>query len=160
MPQRSQVWKSEERTHRDLYGFGHDILFTVWKIIVPLSSLALVTYLGRCTQNGVRSPILCSIELYSKRRGVRTLYARSGQGEGSEGGERRRLLQVPDVVIRFSAYNTKARVGKGNRLYSLYFPLAIFASMKETAMFEGRSERWEWKWSGEKIAGVIVSAIG
>ena len=106
---------SGERTHRELYGFDHDILFTVWKIIVPLSSLVLVTYLGRCTQNGVCSPTLYSIELYSKWRGVRILCARLGQGESAEGGERRRLLQVPDVVIHFSAYNTKARVGNGNK---------------------------------------------
>lgn len=28
------------------YDIDHDILFTVWKIIAPLSSLVLVTYLG------------------------------------------------------------------------------------------------------------------
>lgn len=32
----------------------------------------------------------------------------------------------------------------------------MFANTKEAATFGGRNERWEWKWSGEKIAGVIV----
>lgn len=80
------------------------------------------------------------IELYSKWCGVHILYARLGRGRSAEGGERRRLLQVPDVVIHFSAYDTAARVRSGNTPNSLYIPLTVFADMKETAIFEGRSE--------------------
>jgi len=47
------------------------------------------------------------------------------------------LLQVPDVVIHLPAYDTAARVRSGN---TPNIPLTVFADMKETAIFEGRSE--------------------
>jgi hypothetical protein len=56
---RLQQWIAKERTHGDEHDLDRNILFTIWRIILPLSSLVFVTYLGRCTQNGVGSPILC-----------------------------------------------------------------------------------------------------
>lgn len=55
--------------------------------------------------------------------------------------KRRRLLQVPDVVIHFSAYNAAARVESGNRYKSPFIHLTAVIGMKEIAVFEGRSER-------------------
>jgi hypothetical protein len=63
-------------------------------------------------------------------------------------------MQVPDVVTRFSAYITAARVASGDMLNNLFI---FFANVKETAAFEGRSKRREYKWSGEKNAGVMIS---
>ena len=70
------------------------------------------------------------------------------------------MLQVPDVAINFSADNTAARVASGNIYNSLFLSLATIVNMKKTATFEGRSEQGEYKWSGGKIAGVIMHTIG
>jgi len=43
MPDLSQQWMSNERAHHDQHDLDHDILFTTWRIILPLSSLVLVT---------------------------------------------------------------------------------------------------------------------
>jgi len=43
MPDLSQQWMCDERIHRDQHDLNHNILFTTWRIILPLSSLVLVT---------------------------------------------------------------------------------------------------------------------
>lgn len=70
------------------HGLDHNILFTVWKIIAPLSSLVLVTYLGRCTQNGVSLPILCSDRTILEM--VRSPYSARQIGTGRECGRWRK----------------------------------------------------------------------